>query len=377
MELIDDEGKLFGRVNVVDALVVLILLAVVVAGIAVVGVLSGDAEPETRYATIDLGPQSEHVAEQISEGDVMYLEGSGDNLTVTDVYRSASNSDDEERAGGAHVVIRAELNGQLAEDDQREDRVFQFGGQRLHVGQTLTIDTLEYTTEGEVRSVAGEETTLPVNETELVVETTVPTATADEIAEGDTYRIAGDTVATVESVRTHVAGDNRRRVVVGLTAKTIDTSSGPAFGDQPVVLGSTIPVRTDAYAFAGNVTRRGALEESGEETTVSVTATLDNVKPDVADNLEAGMTETERGETVATIDAVESEPASVILESEDGNIYERDHPRNLDLTLDLELEGRETESGLRFHGEPLREGETIILDFGTVIVTVEVTDIDR
>ncbi|MFC7231557.1 DUF4330 family protein [Saliphagus sp. GCM10025308] len=74
MELIDDEGKLFGRVNVVDALVVLILLAVVVAGIAVVGVLSGDAEPETRYATIDLGPQSEHVAEQISEGDVMYLE---------------------------------------------------------------------------------------------------------------------------------------------------------------------------------------------------------------------------------------------------------------------------------------------------------------
>ncbi|MFC7231556.1 hypothetical protein ACFQMM_09325 [Saliphagus sp. GCM10025308] len=245
---------------------------------------------------------------------------------MTDVYRSASSGDDEERAGGAHVVIRAELNGQLAEDDQREDPVFQFGGQRLRVGQTLTIDTLEYTTEGEVRSVSGEETTLPVNETELVVETTLPTATADEIAEGDTYRIAGDTIASVESVRTHVAGDNRRRVVVGLTARTIDTSSGPAFGDQPVVLGSTIPVRTDAYEFAGNVTRRGALEESGEETTVSVTATLDNVKPDVADGLEAGMAETERGETVATIDTVETEPASVILESEDGNIYERDHP---------------------------------------------------
>ncbi|MFC7213485.1 DUF4330 family protein [Saliphagus sp. GCM10025334] len=376
MELIDDEGNLFGRVNVVDALVVLVLLAVVVAGLAVVGVLTGDAESETRYATIDLGTQSEHVAEQISEGDVMYLEGSSDNLTVTDVYRSAPG-DDEDRAGGASVVIRAELNGQLVEDDQRDDRVFQFDGERLHVGQTVTIDTLEYTTEGEVRSVGGEETTLPVNETELVLETTVPTATADEIAEGDTYRIAGDTVATVESVRTHVAGDNRRRVVVGLTARTIDTGSGPAIGDQPVVLGSTIPVRTDAYELTGNVTRRGALEESGEETTVSVTATLDNVKPDVADGLEAGMTETERGETVATIDTVETEPASVILESEDGNIYERDHPRNLDLTLELELEGRETESGLRFHGEPLREGETIILDFGTVIVTVEVTDIDR
>ncbi|USZ71507.1 DUF4330 family protein [Natronosalvus halobius] len=376
MELIDDEGNLFGRVNVVDALVVLVLLAVVVAGLAVVGVLTGDAEPETRYATIDLGTQSEHVAEQISEGDVMYLEGSSDNLTVTDVYRSAPGGG-EDRAGGASVVIRAELNGQLVEDDQRDDRVFQFDGERLHVGQTVTIDTLDYTTEGEVRSVGGEETSLPVNETQLVLETIVPTATADEIAEGDTYRVAGDTVATVETVQTHVASDDQRRVVVGLTARTIDTGSGPTLGSQRVVLGSTIPVRTDAYEITGNVTRRGALDESGEETTVSVTAKIDNVRPEVANGLEAGMTETERGETVATIDAVGSEPASVILESEDGNIYERDHPRNLDLTLELTLEGRETESGLRFHGEPLREGETIVLDFGTVIVTAEVTDLDR
>ena len=34
MEIIDDEGNLFGVVNIVDALVVLEILAVVIAGIA-------------------------------------------------------------------------------------------------------------------------------------------------------------------------------------------------------------------------------------------------------------------------------------------------------------------------------------------------------
>jgi hypothetical protein len=36
MEVIDEEGRLFGAVNVVDALVVLLVLAVVVAGAALV-----------------------------------------------------------------------------------------------------------------------------------------------------------------------------------------------------------------------------------------------------------------------------------------------------------------------------------------------------
>jgi len=48
MPLIDEDGNLFGRVNVVDALVVLLVVAVVAAGAALVmgaGTGSADAGP--------------------------------------------------------------------------------------------------------------------------------------------------------------------------------------------------------------------------------------------------------------------------------------------------------------------------------------------
>ena len=49
MELIDERGRLFGRVNVVDALVVLLVAAVVVAGVALVAGGSEGRIETTRY----------------------------------------------------------------------------------------------------------------------------------------------------------------------------------------------------------------------------------------------------------------------------------------------------------------------------------------
>lgn len=71
MEIIDNDGNLFGRVNVVDALVVLAVLAVTVAGAAFVfddgG--SGPEQTATVNATLDLGTQPPFVVDAIDEGD--------------------------------------------------------------------------------------------------------------------------------------------------------------------------------------------------------------------------------------------------------------------------------------------------------------------
>ena len=48
-KIIDDEGRLFGTGNVVDALVVLLVVAVVVAGAALV--FGGNSEPEPDIGT--------------------------------------------------------------------------------------------------------------------------------------------------------------------------------------------------------------------------------------------------------------------------------------------------------------------------------------
>ncbi len=276
MPLIDDEGKLFGVVNVIDALVVVLFLAVIVAGIAVVSSGSG-GEPETRYATIELDQQPDYVIDRIADGDVAAVEGSSEPLTITDVYTIRTG----EQNGSA--MIRVEVPGELREDDHGRD-VFYFAGDPFRLGTSLQLDLGMVVTEGVVVDVSPEEPNL-------------------ESAPSSTSFVRGNSSTTVE-------------------------------------------------------------------------VEVSNVSPAVADALEEGMTETVQNETIATVESVESEPATVILESEDGDIHEREHPQNMDVTLTVELRVDETESGVHYRGSRLAIGTPIVFDFETVTVDGEVTRLE-
>ncbi len=88
------------------------------------------------------------------------------------------------------------------------------------------------------------------------------------------------------------------------------------------------------------------------------------------------MSETRRGETVATIESIEREPAAVVLETENGDVSLQEHPRNSDVTLALELQTVEIDDRVYFRDDRIGIGSSIDLDFGTVAVDGEVTGID-
>jgi hypothetical protein len=100
---------------------------------------------------------------------------------------------------------------------------------------------------------------------------------------------------------------------------------------------------------------------------------MENVDPDLSSSLGAGLTERVRGETVARLTDVTVTPATVVLTSQDGNVYQRQHPVQKDVTMTAELRVRETSTGVRFKGSALRQGRTVVLDFGTVTVEATVT----
>ncbi|WP_247001681.1 DUF4330 family protein [Halosolutus gelatinilyticus] len=272
MKLIDENGNLLGVVNVIDALAVVLLLAVIIAGFVVV-MSGGDdpgaepsGEPATRYATIDLGKQPDYVADRIEEGDVAVAGGSTGNVTVTDVHITPTLS-------GPSILIRAEINGELRETGGRQ--AFRVGDEPLRLGSDLRLDMDAYATNGTVTDLGTDNSTLPIEE----------------------------------------------------TATTVDVE-------------------------------------------------LRNVSTAVVDGLEEGLSETVRGETIATIESIESEPAAVVLESDDGQIYEREHPRNEDVTLTVELRTTETEAGVYFRGTPLKVGTMLDLNFETMTVEGEVVRIE-
>lgn len=370
MKVIDETGRLFGRVNVYDALAVLAVLAAVGAGVAYADPLGGDGgDPATRYVTLDLGDQPPSTAARIAAGDRSVDEGS---VTVTDAYVGPA------RDGATSVVIRARVNGTVEAGGGRSAGVFQYADAPLHRGDNLTVETAAYEATGRVLAVDAGDPTLETGRLPVLVETTLSPATAAHVDRGDEYRIDGRAVATVtESVVLAPGNRTNRTAFLGLSLRTVRHSGNAYYGDTQVLVDRPVTVRTDRYALSGTVTRVGTDALPGDPTNATAVVKLENVDPDVADGLEAGLVERRDGTTIATVTDVRTEPASVVLTSDDGDVHQRTHPRNLDVALTVELRVRDTESGLRFRARPLREGADLRLDLGTVLVDGTVIDVER
>lgn len=569
--ILDDEGRLFGLVNIVDLLVVLLVIAVVVAGAALL-LSSGPGEADTRHVTMNLGPQPDFIAEEISPGDTFEPEGTNDSVTITDVYRY-------EGGDGTNVIVRTTVRGTAIEpEDPDESPTFQFQGDELQVGQQVPIQTADYSVEGQITQIQRSGESLPTQQREVTIETTVPAGTADEVAVGDTYDVAGNSVAEITAlqqfpaqtqeerilrlglsaqtidrgttqfgdtplrignaipfrgenyqlsgaiqrlgsssvdtqerpfvIETTVPADivedidegdeyrlndqtlvrvesttfypggnaNQRQVLLGVSVRSSEEDSTVLFGDRELRLGRSIPIQTAEYDISGNITRRGTSTVETElrpfviETTVPaslvedidagdeyrlddqtvvrvesttfytaaqadqrravigvsaltreddgtilfsnrelrlgqtlpiqtaeydisgeivrrdgttepgqpdmVTATLDirNVRPEIAAAIEQGETERIGEQTLVEVVSKTTQPAEIILESEGGDIFLREHPRNLDVELEANLQIRELEDGsLRFRTEPLRTGDTIVLELGQLRINAQVT----
>ncbi|WP_117594492.1 DUF4330 family protein [Haloprofundus halophilus] len=370
MQLIDDEGDLFGLLNVVDALAILLVIAVVAAGSAFV--LADEPEQasepntETRYATLDLGTQPSYVAELLSEGDTTALSET-DELSITDVYAIESNSTDQQR-----VFVRVGLVGEPTDDGS-----ITYDGDLPRVGRGLSIVTDDYQTTGTITAVGEENPELPIVDTPVLLRATVATDTAEAIEPGDEYEVDGRTVGTVESVAAYGTDDpERKRVYVGVTYRALRLSDDLHVGGTRLHENAPLSFETDAYDFDGTVARVGATEQRGESATRTVRLEMENVDPALADSLDAGMTERVRGETVAELTRVNVEPAAVVVTGEDGQIYQREHPVEKDVSMTARLAVQESSTGITFKGERLRQGEETVLDLGTVTVRVTVVQVE-
>jgi hypothetical protein len=254
MDVIDDEGRLFGVVNVVDALVGRFLLAIVAAGVALV-LGGGGAAPAgptptpsptptatplghqaTQTVTLDLGTHPRYVASLVEPGNATLA---GANATITDVYRSP-------RGENVLLVATAHVEGRAAEDG------FRVGDTYLRYGVGATLVTDQYQINSRVATVGGSET-IPTEEVTATVEANVSHGVADSIEVGDTQRLAGESVATVEGVETVEKGEDWAVVRVDLTLVTRPVDDQFEYGGHPVRVGTGLGFATSRYQFSGRV----------------------------------------------------------------------------------------------------------------------------
>lgn len=145
MELIDDEGNLLGYVNLIDALAVLLVAAVIVAGVALVtqpGPKSPDHRQQTILVSLLLTNTPPYVANAIHPG--MNATSNGDVVGhITGVNRSASTIIVTDQNGTVHeadlptkkdLTITAELVIHESNGDVT------FDGKPLRIGETVELN---------------------------------------------------------------------------------------------------------------------------------------------------------------------------------------------------------------------------------------------
>jgi len=360
MEVIDEEGNLFGVVNVIDALAVLLVVAVVVAGATLVFSSGGDDAPEVAatHVTLDLGQQPTYIVSAITAGDV-HEAGPNSQLTLTDVYLAPQGN-------GARVIARAELQAPVSDDS------IAYANAPPRLGRSVEVATSRYQVTGQLRAVGGNET-LRRGESTVVVESTMRAADAREVTPGDEVRLAGRTVATVETVTRYATGNpNRTRVLVGATLQTVTTDDRERFGAVPVQQGAQVTLDTAQYRLSGRIQRVGTTEPRGSVTTRAVTLRMGPVREEMATAIQPGMTEQSGDATIARVTNVAVEPSVIIATGDNGSVNVVDHPFNREVLITTDLRVRETVNGVHFKGQSLRQGQAVSIDLGTVVVRATV-----
>jgi len=359
--IIDDEGNLFGVVNIIDALVALLFLAVVVAGAALVfggGESSPNQNPETTHVTLDLGAQPEYIATAINEGD-SYSPDSNSQLTISDIYIAPED-------GQTRFIVRAELQG-TANDDSID-----YAGAGPRLGRSLSITTDQYEVSGQIRAV-GDAETLTTETTTVVLQSSISTSDANKLAIGDEIQRGGRTVGTVEDVAIYATRDpDKRTVMVEAALQTYTQQGDRHFGSTPVRRGQTVTLPTAEYSISGTIQQVDSGLNRSSLANRTVTLQMTDVREEYADTIQSGMTETTNGNTVATITDVNREPSPIITTADDGTVVVGDHPILRDATITADLQVRETASGIQFKGQRIQQGSTIFLDLGIVTVRASV-----
>lgn len=361
MKIVDEQGDIFGVINIIDALVVLMVLAVGIAGIALIsGDTSPDMEPElaSSNATVDLGAVPTEVAQEITVGD-QYSPDEQSNLTISDVYLAPSS-------GKTQVTLRVELQGNLRQGS------ISYTGSPVRLNRSIDIKTSRYNESGRIRDIDGGGS-LNQKETSVLLTGTVDTETANRITEGDTSRVAGRNTATVESVSIFGTTDpGQKQIVVGLSVNTVEYGEEPQFGLVSIRRGTDLTYQGEDYQFTGTIDRVGATEPRGTQATRTVTLRMDRTRGYVAEGIEPGLSEQAGDAMIARITDVETEPSVIV--KQDGSVV--DHPSEKSVTITTELQVRETATGIRFKGEQIRPGQTITLDLGTITVEAAVVRIE-
>lgn len=236
MPVIDEQGRLFGVVNVVDALVVLVVLAVVAAGVALVAAPEDSDREPRRFATVSYDVPLDSDAATLAVGDQLLSVRGDESYEVAAVHHSVAPD------GTAHVVATVPYRGSLT-----------FGGSTVYGGQAVSVRTSDYRTKASVETLGGTDGTIATDTRSVVLRTNGSVPLAGSVSAGDAVSVGQSEVGTVRAVATRRQPEELNRTLVGLELTARTTDSVARFGGHGLRAGAPLTVVTDTAVVRGRI----------------------------------------------------------------------------------------------------------------------------
>lgn len=251
MAIVDEDGRLFGVVNVIDLLVAAVVLVTLASG--AVFVLTDEPEPtQERYLTVVLDDRPGGAVPTLDTGTVTPPDGRVDlgpvEGRVTDRYVAPGVD------GGFVTVARIRVNVSEPVASRTTDRRLVTEQETYIVGDRVSLSAGDRFYRGSVHAVGRSGDELPVRTVETTVVTRLPPPVADRIQPGDTQRVAGQEIARVTTVDREQTGDDRTRVALTVALRVLETDETTLYGSQSLRPGAEIRVTPDEYEFTATVT---------------------------------------------------------------------------------------------------------------------------
>lgn len=146
MKLLDEKGRLFGLINIIDLFVLLLVVVIAAGGIWFISRKdTTDTGPtETYFVTIKCAGLDEEVADYIHIGDRLYYSGSFTDVAVTEVNIEPAKIDVVRDDGTIAVATHPELKDiyvTVKVNSRPGDPMLWIGQLHANVGKELVLKT--------------------------------------------------------------------------------------------------------------------------------------------------------------------------------------------------------------------------------------------
>jgi hypothetical protein len=375
-KMIDEKGKFFGKINIIDLAIIIVIILMMVWGVN--KLLSSEGEPSTIYIQLQVcenkgkgcGNVPSYYFDTITKGEKLF----SNNQIIGKIIDKYGLEKTEDSSDTPRVDIRLILKLKVLD----KNGIFLFNDKPIKLKEILDINTGKTTISGVIRNFDKNlsSTKLEYHEKDVgIYLADQPVEIISNIKKGDKELGSGnETIAEITNYQTYSTTSPNKNIVLKADLKTLFLDNSYWFKGRKLKVGEGISIETDKIILRGTIISL----DKARTTTFKKAATIKlyNQPEYIADKIIVGDQEQDnKGGTIGEILSKKVENAQREITTEGGSLVLVESHLNKDITLEVLLTVEKKQDELFFHGDNLKIGKSIYLSLEEIDISGKIVDL--